>query len=64
MLKEFSPGKVYIACGYTDLRRGIDGLASIVEKQFSRSFEQFCLNKQKLAIKIHLNEKKSNYNVD
>ena len=34
MLKEFNPGKVYIACGYTDLRRGIDGLAAIVEKQF------------------------------
>lgn len=25
---------VYIACGYTDLRRGIDGLASIVQSQF------------------------------
>ncbi len=25
---------MYIACGYTDLRRGIDGLASIVEQQF------------------------------
>lgn len=26
--------KVYIACGYTDLRRGIDGLASLVKEQF------------------------------
>lgn len=26
--------KVYIACGYTDLRRGIDGLACIVQQQF------------------------------
>ncbi len=25
---------VYLACGYTDLRRGIDGLASIVQEQF------------------------------
>ena len=25
---------MYIACGYTDLRRGIDGLASIVQQQF------------------------------
>ena len=25
---------MYIACGYTDLRRGIDGLASIVQEQF------------------------------
>lgn len=26
--------KVYVATGYTDLRRGIDGLASIVKHQF------------------------------
>lgn len=26
--------KAYIACRYTDLRRGIDGLASIVQQQF------------------------------
>ena len=26
--------KVYIACGYTDLRCGIDGLAGIVQQQF------------------------------
>lgn len=26
--------KVYIACGRTDLRRGIDGLASIVKYNF------------------------------
>ena len=25
---------MYIACGYTDLRRGIDGLASLVQQQF------------------------------
>lgn len=26
--------KVYIACGYSDLRKGIDGLASIVQQEF------------------------------
>lgn len=35
MLKDFQPTKVFIACGYTDLRRGIDGLASIVQSQFN-----------------------------
>ncbi len=38
---------VYIACGYTDLRRGIDGLAQLVETQFqldpfSNSLFLFC----------------------
>lgn len=26
--------KIYIACGYTDLRRGIDGLAGVVQTAF------------------------------
>ncbi|WP_446899643.1 IS66 family insertion sequence element accessory protein TnpB [Clostridium sp. LBM24168] len=26
--------KIYIACGYSDLRKGIDGLAGIVQQQF------------------------------
>lgn len=35
MLNDFSGAdRVYIACGYTDLRRGIDGLATIVQQQF------------------------------
>ena len=35
MLKNFTGAeKIYIACGYTDLRKGIDGLAAIVEKSF------------------------------
>ena len=33
MLNDFSGAdKVYIACGYIDLRRGIDGLASTVHQ--------------------------------
>ena len=35
MLSEFQGAdKVYLALGYTDLRRGIDGLATIVQEQF------------------------------
>ena len=34
MLSDFSGSKIYLACGYTDLRRGIDGLAELVRQQF------------------------------
>ena len=35
MLNDFKGADhVYIACGYTDLRRGIDGLAGLVQQQF------------------------------
>ena len=35
MLSDFTGAdKVYIACGYTDLRKGIDGLAALVRQQF------------------------------
>lgn len=35
MLKGFMPGKIYLATGFTDLRKGIDGLAGIVQEQFN-----------------------------
>jgi len=35
MIKDFSKAShVYIASGYTDMRRGIDGLVSIVQQTF------------------------------
>lgn len=35
MLNDFTGAdKVYIACGRTDLRKGIDGLATLVEQRF------------------------------
>lgn len=35
MLNNFTGAdKVYLVCGYTDLRRGIDGLAGMVQQQF------------------------------
>ena len=30
----------YVACGYTDLRHGIDGLASIVQLQFGMNLKE------------------------
>ena len=35
MLNDFTGAdKVYIACGYTDLRKGIDGFARMIQQQF------------------------------
>ena len=35
MLSEFTGAdRIYIACGFTDLRKGIDGLATLVQQQF------------------------------
>ena len=48
MLGDFSQvDSIYIACGYIDMRRGIDGLAGIVRDQFeldpfSNSLFLFC----------------------
>ena len=36
MLNDFTGAdKIYIACGCTDLRKGIDGLARLVQQQFA-----------------------------
>lgn len=47
MLRELSGVRVYIACGYTDLRMGIDGLAGTVQQRFhldpmSKALFLFC----------------------
>lgn len=43
---------IYIACGYTDMRKGIDGLVAIIEGQhkhdpFSNSIFLFCGRRRK-----------------
>ncbi len=41
MLNDFlCPGTIYLACGYTDLRKGIDGLALLIEQQFQMAQEK------------------------
>ncbi len=53
--------KVYLACGYTDLRKSIDGLVMIVKNQFKldpfdKALFVFC-NKQMDKLKIlHFDE--------
>ena len=42
MLNDFAGAdKVYIACGYTDLRKDIDGLARLVQQQFALNLYAF-----------------------
>lgn len=37
MLRNAKFQKIYLACGRTDLRKGIDGLATLVKEQFQLS---------------------------
>ena len=51
MLKELKAESVYIVCGYTDMRRSIDGLAAIVQQNLglepcSGSLFLFCGRKR------------------
>lgn len=34
MLKDLKFENIYIVCGHTDMRKSIDGLASIIQQQF------------------------------
>ena len=47
ILRNISAKSVYIACGYTDMRRSIDGLAALIKQAFkmepcSRNLYIFC----------------------
>ncbi|WP_080693305.1 IS66 family insertion sequence element accessory protein TnpB [Ruminococcus flavefaciens] len=34
MLKNLSSDHIYIVCGHTDMRKSIDGLATIIQQQY------------------------------
>lgn len=56
MLSQTGVDKVYLACGSTDMRKSIDGLAAIVQQSFSldpfsTSLFVFC-NKSRNKLKI------------
>ncbi|MCT4543150.1 MAG: IS66 family insertion sequence element accessory protein TnpB [Vallitalea sp.] len=61
MLNIHTVEKVYLACGYTDLRKSIDGLVMIVQNQFKldpfdKALFVFCnRNMDKLKI-LHFDE--------
>ena len=40
MLKDYrTKGKIYLALGYTDLRKGIDGLCAIVQENYGKELK-------------------------
>lgn len=56
MIGQTSTDKVYLACGSTDMRKSIDGLAAIIQQSFeldpfSTSLFVFC-NKSRNKLKI------------
>lgn len=62
MLGDITVAKsIYIACGYTDMRKSIDGLAALVQEQFkldpfSNTLFLFC-GRQRNRIKVLLWER-------
>ena len=41
MLNDYQiQGKVYLCCGYTDLRKGMEGLSRMVEEEFGMRLEK------------------------
>lgn len=56
MLKLGESVKVYLACGSTDMRKSIDGLAAIVQESFALDLFSSCLfvfcNKKRDKLKI------------
>ena len=58
MLKNLKADNIYIVCGHTDMRKSIDGLATVVQQQFhldpfSKSLFLFC-GKRRDRIKVLL----------
>jgi transposase len=59
MLNQLPAGcRIYVACGYTDMRKQIDGLASLVQQQFkldpfTKAFFIFCGRKRDRIKVLH-----------
>lgn len=64
MLNDFTAAeRVYIACGYTDIRKGIDGLAALAQQQFqldpcSKALFLFCERKRDRIKAFHLEDER------
>ncbi|MBE3576227.1 MAG: IS66 family insertion sequence element accessory protein TnpB [Limnochordales bacterium] len=56
MLTDIGPDRVYLACGSTDLRKSIDGLAALVREAFALDPFSSCLfvfcNRRRDKLKI------------
>ena len=55
MINLYDLGQVYIVCGLTDMRRGIDGLAAIVKDKFDLDPEGLFFKKDEYIIYIKVN---------